>query len=224
MFYRQELGDRWSSGVGPLSLCTICRFDFREIIAEKAAIFDCQAFLILRLQMRYLSAGWTFNDKQIFQYSRLYYDVLRNLVQKMMSPWTTRRLLDVASQRFTIPPLQSSRAREPFENFSVAQRHALLQVATWYLLDWPDRFHKIFRENRCRYSELMRDFENPPYWFYNDASLLEHLPVGPCSEEIASMRVVWSRAQNAKERTRLRGFIKRRLNNMRWSDFLQKRY
>ncbi|MBB3121469.1 TniQ family protein [Pseudoduganella violacea] len=97
MFYRQELGDRWSSDFGTLSLCTTCRFDLRETDTEKVVIFDRDALLTLRMQMRYLDLGWTFTDKQIFQYSQLYFDVLRNLIQKMMSPWSKRKASAVLS-------------------------------------------------------------------------------------------------------------------------------
>ncbi|WP_221208283.1 hypothetical protein, partial [Pseudoduganella violacea] len=138
-----------------------------------------------------------------------------------LTPWTTRRLLEVASERFALPPLKLSRAREPFEHFGVAQRHALLQVATWYLLDWPGRFQEIFRANRCRYSELMRDFASPPYWFQAAVSVLEHLPVGPCAEEQAAMRALLLRDIEAKHRKRLRRFIRRRINSMQWAKFLQ---
>ena len=219
MFYRQELGDRWTVSIQSLTLCTGCGFDLRDAEVDEVMVVDHHALLTLRLQLRNLDLGWTFNDKHMFQYSQLYFSVLRNLIQKMMSPWTVRRLLTVAQVKFSLPQIKGERAREPFEFYGVAERHQLLQVATWYLMDWPLRFQALFRANGCRYSELMRDFEDVPYWFRRDASLLERLPAGPCLEEQAAMRALLQRDLGHKHRKQLRRLIQERLNRISWSDF-----
>ncbi|WP_190287761.1 TniQ family protein [Massilia sp. NR 4-1] len=211
MFYRQELGDRWITSIQSLTLCTSCGFDLRDAKVDEVMVVDRHALLTLRLQLRNLDLGWTFNDKQMFQYSQLYFSVLRNLIQKMMLPWTIRRLLTVAQVKFSLPSIKGSRARGLFEFYGVFERHLLLQVATWYLMDWPVRFQGLFRANRCRYSELVRDFKDVPYWFQSAASILEKLPLGASPEEMAAMRALLQKATDPKYRRRLQHLILRRL-------------
>ena len=221
MFYRQELGDRWSTDIQSLTLCTSCAFDLKDAARVRVSIVDHHALLTLRLQIRQIDLGWTFNDKHMFQYSHLYFNALRNLIQKLMSPWTIRRLLTVAEARFSLPLIKTSRAREPFEYYCVADRHQLLQVATWYLMEWPSRFQSLFKEQGCRYSELMRDFEDVPYWFQSAASYLERLPLGASPEEMSAMRALLLQTTDTKQRARLQHLILRRLSGMPLAKFLK---
>lgn len=219
MFYRQELGDRWTVGFRSLTSCTTCGFDLGTAQVKPVVVVDRLALLTLRHQVRFLDLGWTFNDGRVFQYSQAYFSALRNLLQKLMSPWSIRRLREVVETQFSLPSIQVSRAREPFEYYGVTERHQLLQVATWYLMDWPSRFQRIFRENGCRYSELMRDFTDAPYWFQSDASYLERLPLGASPDEMAAMRALLQKTTDAKRRNRLQHLMLRRLSGMPLAQF-----
>ncbi len=221
MFYRQEMGDRWAMPVHHLSRCSSCSFDLSRAAAEKALVLDKQAFATLRLQIDYMDQGWTWTDKKTFHYSHLYFAVLRNLVQKLSASWTPRRLRWAAQIRLGCSIDHLLTVREPFEYRDLHVRHVLVQMATWYLLDWPVRFQGLFSANRCRHSELVRDFKDVPYWFQSATSILEKLPLGASPEEMAAMRALLQKATDPKRRRRLQHLISRRLSGMPLAEFLQ---
>jgi hypothetical protein len=213
MFYRQEMGDRWAMPVHQLSRCSSCSFDLTTATAEKALVLDKQAFATLRLQIDYMDQGWTWTDKNVFQYSHLYFSVLRNLVQKLSSSWTPRRLRHLAEIRLGCSVEEQLTGREPFEYLALPVRHVLLQIATWYLIDWPHRFMRSFERRNCRYSELMREFHKVPFWFAEKIGTLEKKPVGPSEGELAAMRRLLATLGNSKEDAVIRRGIANRLAN-----------
>jgi hypothetical protein len=213
MFYRQEMGDRWAMPDHHLSRCSTCSFDLSTATAEKVLVIDQQAFATLRLQIDYMDQGWTWTDKNTFQYSHLYFAVLRNLVQKLSASWTPRRLRWVAQIRLGYSIDHLLNGQEPFEYRDLNVRHVLLQMATWYLLDWPKRLMGIFEVNRCRYSELMREFNNAPYWFVEKMGQLENRPVGPSNGELAAIRSLLTRLGRSRTDAQIRKGIALRLAN-----------
>lgn len=213
MFHRQEMGDRLATPIHGLSRCSTCSFDLSLAVAEKALVLDKQAFATLRLQIDYMDQGWTWTDKNTYQYSHLYFAVLRNLVQKLSASWTPRRLRWVAQIRLGYSIDHLVAGREPFEYQNLHVRHVLLQFATWYLLDWPQRLMGIFESNRCRYSELMREFDDAPYWFAEQMGHLEKRPIGPSDGELAAIGSLLAKLGRSKTDTQIRKGIASRLAN-----------
>ena len=160
-----------------------------------------------------LNTGWFAEDAVTFQYSHLYFIVVRNLMQKMRGRWSTSRLIAFIAEMFGVALPTSRRFNEPFEFFGVYERDLFLQAATWYLQDWPDRFINVCRDLKVRYSEVMREFSPVPYWFLNEASHLEFKPLGPSTGELAAMRQLLEQTRARRETKVLRKAIKQRLAN-----------
>lgn len=213
MFHRQELGERWACRVESLTLCTGCGFDLKRAAAYQAPVVDIHAWLTLKSQLFFLDNGWTFISNATLSYSHLYFDVLRNLIHKMLSNWTTSRLLHQIQSKFPISQNFSVRHNVPFEFYGVKERHYILQMATWYLLDWPNRFLEINKKLRIRYSELMREFETAPFWFLDEVKQLEIKPLGPSEGEMAAMRALLESTDDPIKRKQLKKTIRQRIGN-----------
>lgn len=188
MFHRQELGKRWEWEVSSLSICTSCGFDLKYSGGWAAPVFDIHAWNALQAQRFFLDLGWTFAGGQDFQYSHLYFDVLRNLIQKLLSSLTPRHLLKIAKEHLSISDDWILKGAALFEMNEVMGRHCILQIATWLLLDWPNRFVALAKESNVRYSELMRDFDSSACWFVEGARVIEFNPVGVSDGERDEMR------------------------------------
>lgn len=211
MFHRQELGNRWANKIESLSLCTACGFDLKRAPVCQASTIEIGAWLALKSQLFYLDNGWTFTPGMTFLYSHLYFDVLRNLIRKLLSNWTTGRLLQHAQEIFYVPISLNLHHDEPFEFYGVNERHYLVQIATWYLLDWPKRFLEISKTLRVRYSELMREFDPIPFWFIDSVAQLEIKPIGPSDGEKGAMRQILQRDYDQVRRKVLRNAIWHRI-------------
>jgi len=51
------------------------------------------------------------------------------------------------------------------EYMDVAQRAMILDVASWLLDEWPNRFIKFCEKNAIWKTDLMRDMANAPDWY-----------------------------------------------------------
>jgi hypothetical protein len=99
-----------------------------------------------------------------------------------------RNVLSAVADAYPGLPRIRIRRQVPFDFYSPAERNVILQVATWLLLDWPDRFLRFCREAKVRHSELIDQNFSLPYWFVEGVNPLSIKPVGPGPEERASMR------------------------------------
>lgn len=209
--HRQELGNRWSSKVESLSLCVECGFDLKRAPGFQAPIFDIQTWLTFTAQLTYLDFGWTFNKSQTFQFSPLYFDVLRDLITKLRSPWTPNRLLSHFCEQFHVSLCLKKFRTVTFEFLPVYERHVLLSAASWYLDDWPNRLLTAAKLLKIRYSELMREFSNIPYWYQSQARCLEFNPLGPSMDERQAMYKLLQNTRDPKAHKQLRRAVSKRL-------------
>ncbi len=187
-YHRHEMGQRWLWQVESLTLCTRCGFDLRRAPAYGAPVVEIHAWMAFRNQLTFLDMGWTFVGNETFHYSHLYFDALRNFLRKLRSRFTTRRLREAVEKELGIEFQWISPSNTLFEFCGVMERHCLLQIAIWLLMDWPNRMQRVARETKIRFSELMREFDNVPFWFWKGTESLECKPVGPCQGEREAMR------------------------------------
>ena len=219
MYHRQEQGERAAWRVTSLSICTECGFDLKRAGGYQAPVVEIHSWLALTSQLTFLDLGWTFLDKDTFHYSHLYFAVLRNLVAKLMSSRTTQQLRKFVEQRLSISIDWTVKGNISFEHYSVMERHCILQIATWLMMDWPARFLEAGREVRVRYSELVADFGDDAFWFVTYASELEIKPLGPSAEERASIRELLLGALNDEIRLdRLKRYVRMRIANQSFDE------
>lgn len=212
VFHRQELGDRWSHQVHSITLCTSCGFDLKRSLAFQAPVIEIHSWINLKSQLSFLGNGWTFIPGLNFSYSHLYFSVLRNLIYKLLSNWTTSRLFRHFQERF--PSTSSLRVvnNQPFESYGVKDRLCFLQMATWFLLDWPNRFLEICGLCKVRFSELIRDFNDIPFWFLDSTQVLKASPIGPSDGEKAAMLQLLIKYENTPYKKELWKIIAKRIS------------
>lgn len=214
MFYRQELGDRWMCQVKSFTLCTTCGFDLKHAPVSRAAVMDPAAYTALKSQRCALGQGWLPNENGALQYSHLYFSVVRHLMQKLRGNRTPARIRGYVVEMCGLPPPSSRRHNnEPLEFWGVSDRHLLLQIGTWCLLEWPTRFLALCRDLRVRYSEVMIELSPVPYWFVKEAQQLEFKPVGPSDGERAAMHRLLTECHDPSAMKRIKRAVAQRLAN-----------
>ncbi|MBC3832431.1 TniQ family protein [Undibacterium amnicola] len=212
VFHRQELGDRWRHHVHSITLCTTCGFDLKRSPAFQAPAIEIHSWINLKSQLFFLDNGWTFIPGQNFPYSHLYFSALRNLIYKLLSNWTTSRLLEHFQEKFPVTRSLKIVNRQAFEFYGVTDRHCLLQIGTWFLLDWPNRLLELCTLLKVRHSELIRDFDQIPFWFFDAVQELKYLPVGPSEGEKAAMLQLLIKYENTPYKTELWKIIAKRIS------------
>ncbi len=89
--------------------------------------------------------------------------------------------------RDSVKPLADGRAVE-IEGLGVEDRYGLLKMARWLLSDWPRRFVGLCRKAALWSSDLLRDMDWVPYWYWDVVHGNLYLPsYQPSDAEVASV-------------------------------------
>lgn len=177
MFHRQEMGNRNLWMYDSLATCTACGFDLKRTSAFQASVIDIEAYNTLKSQLFFLDVGWTFSRSEGFQYSHLYFCAVRQLAKQLRSKKTPHRILEYANAHLGLSLSITTLGRMPIEFLSLTERHYLILVATWLLLDWPERLLRICGDLGVRHSELLSEFGEVPYWFESGMRPLRLKPI-----------------------------------------------
>jgi hypothetical protein len=184
-FHRTELGHRTRHEFDSIACCHACSTELWRAPVIAPHIGNWQAFTNFRAMLMFHDMGWLFCGEHSFHYGHLYLDVLYRVCGALSSARTSR-LFDIASRESGMP----ERRLEPnleFECRPLAERHHLLLVATWLLLEWPERFVHCCRRADIKGSRLYTR-EKLPYWF--ESAVGEYLNgsvYSPTAEEVEAV-------------------------------------
>ncbi len=64
--------------------------------------------------------------------------------------------------------------RIPIETRDIYERHHLMQLIVWLMIDLEPRLRMAWRSKSLRYNSLLKDFHDPPAWFVNIAEGLSN--------------------------------------------------
>lgn len=145
----------------PLSYCHACGFDLRECSAAAANVYDEETFAFLNGIDEVLMKEGTANAR----WDIAHLEVLRHLCGMMTSRYKHVHLREFVVDQLAIEDFPVANGRFPFETRSVAERHHLIQLAAWLLVDVRSRLEVAWRSGAIRYSSLLKDFEEPPNWY-----------------------------------------------------------
>lgn len=160
-YHRLNTGQSGSHIIESLATCHQCGFDLRKSKIEKIISYDSQ------------TAEWhrTLIEK-IFSYqpqrdpiSSDVLSVMRQLVFMLSSRYVRVRLRHYVCERLYTSNLQLTPGPAPFESRPLLERHHLIQLTAWLMIDLEPRLRAAWRAKTVRYNLMTKDFENPPVWY-----------------------------------------------------------
>ena len=190
-FHRDEMGDRNKACAQSLVCCHKCAFDLRRSTVQTAkkivTAVDAknQNILLAGIEQRWVQLH---NAQPIYCLS--FFPVLHQLMRILNS---RAKLRDCSNYLIAIPKKQKLQKRHlnkkrEIEQLSPIERLHLLRAVFHLFDDWPNRFIDICLRFKIPSSELFRDFDNPPYWFWKPVrDHLYHPDYSPTDEEIRSV-------------------------------------
>jgi len=171
-FHRDELGFRRKLVVTSMTLCHLCKFDFRKLATEMEFENTQAETREVEIQEKLsdaMSKGWAAINGREAVYSHLYFRVLHQLMRILATGRQSRDLRAALSAKCGLPlftPVFTRYSRD-IERLDVCARRGLLMLA-WHLLEnWPQRFVEFYKENRVWSSTLLRDMRGVPFWYWN---------------------------------------------------------
>lgn len=151
-----------------IALCSACGHDLRKCeISYADHIEDVVEFQKYLLDA--LDNGWVDLPMVGPAYSHLYFDVLHHVMRLFATGKRAKRLQGNISHylgRTRNECLQNHQIRY-IEFLCVEARCLLVWMACWILKEWPERFVWFCREHALFSSDLLRDMNNPPFWYWH---------------------------------------------------------
>lgn len=146
---------------GELTWCHVCNFDLREAPPRQPAIYDDSAFHAWRSVLQLLEGDLAADAR----YDVGYFAVAHQLCKIMLTHYSHVHLRQYVSENIHAPGIQLRQRREPFEQYSLDERHVVIQLVMWLLADPAERIVAAWRDKAVRYNILGKDFIQCPQWY-----------------------------------------------------------
>jgi hypothetical protein len=164
--HRLDIANPDTIEIATMSYCHACGFDLRNALVRMPISYDAQASALL------LDASKLFDAKPSREWSLGRYAVMHQLCRTMTARYKHVRLREFVLDQVGIQDAPLTGGHISFEMRSIDERHHLVQLTAWLLVDMELRITEAWRAHAVRYSVLLKDFAEPPDWYRRIAKQL----------------------------------------------------
>lgn len=159
-FHRRDMG-AGAAATDSLAECHQCGCDLGEGEVEKVISYDEQACALHVLVCRQLTHGdctQPFLDLDSLA-------VMHQLAMLLTSRYAKVRLREHVCGRLGVIEVPMTLGRVAFETRPLNERHHLVQLICWLMVDLELRMRTAWRAKAVRYNHLNKDFKDAPAWY-----------------------------------------------------------
>jgi len=160
--HRLDVGKPDILDIRQMSYCYVCGFDLRVAPKVMPISYDNQASAFL-LKASYLLDPDCHIDNAQWELGR--YDVMHQLCRIMTARYEHASLREFVLDQVGFPDIHLTEGYISIEQRSIEERHHLIQLAAWVLMDPESRLPAAWRAGAVRYNVLLKDFSIPPEWY-----------------------------------------------------------
>ncbi len=163
-FHRLDMtrADADAIGVTPLSYCHSCGFDLRNAVIEKPIAYDQDASsLLLEVNCQFDQEVMPDSDWDVGRFA-----VMHQLCRIMTAHYKHVHLREFVLDQIGAQDVELTAGRISIEMRIIRERHHLLQLAAWLLVDLEPRLTAAWRAGAVRYNVLLKDFSEPPVQYH----------------------------------------------------------
>lgn len=160
-FHRIDMGHTDAAATESLAGCHQCGFDLGEASTDHIISYDkkaCDWLARLRGQLTHGDSNPSVLDLELF-------GVMRQLAMLLTSQYPTVRLHAHVCDRLGVPEVQMIKGRIAIETRPLHERHHLVQLLAWLMVDLEPRLWMAWRAKAVRYNHLGKDYEDAPEWY-----------------------------------------------------------
>jgi hypothetical protein len=161
-FHRLDMAGPQSLEIGTVSYCHSCGFDLRAASTEEPISYDRQASALLMKINRDLDTENAWNNDE---WNLERYAVMHQLCRIMVTRYKHVHLREFVLDRIGLHDFPLSEGYMSFEMRPILERHHLIQLTMWLLVDVSARLTAAWGEKAVRYNVLLKDFAEPPDWY-----------------------------------------------------------
>jgi hypothetical protein len=160
-FHRLDMAGMEAIDVAPLSYCHSCQFDLRNAPPEKPIVYEAATSLLL------LDASHQFSHDRTpeSEWNLERFAVMHQLCRIMTTRYKHAHLREFVLDQIGVPDIELIGGHIPFEMRTIQERHHLLQLVGWLMVDLEPRLTAAWRAKAVRYNLLLKDFDDPPVYY-----------------------------------------------------------
>lgn len=159
MFHRMEMGRGSFSEMGSMSGCHACGFPLADSPQEAIWGYDEDA---LDFQVA-LCRAITEQEAQSVDLDVM--RVMHQLVRLMLTRYRIVTLRQHVCRELQVIDLVEIAGRMYLETMPLRERHHLVQLVSWLMVDLAGRLEAAWRAKALRYNHMEKDFEDAPNWY-----------------------------------------------------------
>lgn len=162
VFHRMDMGRGSMFDAQPISACHACGFDLCLAPVTDIISHDASATGWLESAQRSVEAMRSARSPK--------FDLTRAAVMRQMINLLTTSVPKINLYPHVLDEMEINRreltpGRTPFETRPLDERHHLIQMAAWLMVDLEPRLRVALRAKAVRYNHLLKDFAEPPGWY-----------------------------------------------------------
>lgn len=160
-FHRREMGNQDAVVTDSLAGCYHCGFDLSEANLEPIVIYEKKIIDWLETLCGELTRGDALHS--IFHLDS--FDVMRHLAMLLTTQSQTVKLHAYVCKQLGVPVVQIIPGRIAFETRPLHERHHLMQLVGWLMVNLATNLEGAWRAKAVRYNHMGKDFEDAPEWY-----------------------------------------------------------
>jgi hypothetical protein len=159
MFHRMDMGRGSVFDADPLSACYACGFDLCRAPARPIISYDARTSEWLRSLWRSIEPVPGRQQPGLDVDTFL---VMHQLMYLLMSTTPSIALREHVLDQLGVQDIEMTGGRVPFETRPLDERHHLMQIVAWLMVDLEPRLRDAWRAKAVRYNHLLKGFNDPP--------------------------------------------------------------
>lgn len=160
-FHRLDMAWMETIDVAPLSYCHSCQFDLRQAVPVKPIVYEVGASSLLLEACRQIEH----DGVQESEWDLGNFAVMHQLCRIMTTRYKHAHLREFVLDQIGVPDIELIGGHVPFEMRNIQERHHLLQLACWLMVDLEYRLSSAWLAKAVRYNLLLKDFQSSPNWY-----------------------------------------------------------
>jgi hypothetical protein len=161
--HRLDMNKPDAINIAPLSYCHACEFDLRDAPAVPPVCYGVEITEILKeaSQTLHINNGLS-NTWDVGEYS-----VMHHLCRLMTARYEHVSLREFVLDRVGFEDVPLTGGHISFEMRPIEERHHLLHLTGWLMIDLKSRLTAAWRAGSVRYNLLLKDFHHAPASYRN---------------------------------------------------------
>lgn len=159
-YYRKDFGkELWEAK--DIACCWSCGFDYRQAEPQQPRFYSSE-----------IQSVYTDALNSLIEYRRVheqfdgsFFGVLHHLVRAMTTNLNHGKFEAYLSDRLGVDSANIKLGRESIEVRSLEERHHLLMLGLWLMVDLRPRLTEAWRNKAIRYNLMTKDMKPVPKWY-----------------------------------------------------------